>query len=263
MNDAEQQNQPDPDNGPGCDPEAIAKRLGEKSRLDDLQREAEGAERERRDRLNDAVYFAETARLDLESEERRRIKAIQLMKLGDCIVECGLNRFLDSVKPETDEEAYAVSIILAACGETEAELATKLRLTANWSPQSQIQFCSALEWVVGRLRRLANPLPVVPEPEAEPAENGLNAKHEAAFQSFILAETTAGKPLTDKEAFHWLTENAPADYELPPTFQTWQRYVRKGRNFHNAQKNTPRAGRTGRSIATTDDVQVRRESDNA
>ena len=58
----------------------------------------------------------------------------------------------------------------------------------------------------------------------------------------------AGKK--DKEVYTWLKDNGVDDYTLP-AFETWQRYVREGRKHYDTSKNTPRAGRTGRSIITS------------
>jgi len=74
----------------------------------------------------------------------------------------------------------------------------------------------------------------------------LGERYEKAFQSYQFAESNLGK-CTDRDAYDWLTENGPSAYELPG-FDTWKRYVREGRKHYNASKNTPLAGRTGRSI---------------
>jgi hypothetical protein len=75
---------------------------------------------------------------------------------------------------------------------------------------------------------------------------------EKAYQSYQYAieknPDFAGKK--DKEVHTWLKNNGIDDYTLP-AFETWQRYVRKGRKHYGTSKNTPRAGRTGRSIITS------------
>jgi hypothetical protein len=91
------------------------------------------------------------------------------------------------------------------------------------------------------------------EPGAEP--NRFNK----AYESFLLAEKSKGCGLTDREAYEWLKEDGPTQYELP-AFQTWNRYVREGRKLRGTQKNTPRGGRNGRSIVSPDDQQTRRKN---
>lgn len=75
---------------------------------------------------------------------------------------------------------------------------------------------------------------------------------EKAYQSYQYAieknPDFAGKK--DKEVYTWLKNNGIDDYTLP-AFETWQRYVREGRKHYGTSKNTPRAGRTGRSIITS------------
>lgn len=81
-----------------------------------------------------------------------------------------------------------------------------------------------------------------PELATEVLEQKMTPANETAYQSYCLAEQRLGQ-CTDKQAFVWLTEHGPEDYDLPP-FETWQKYVRSGRKFYNTNKNTPRAGRS-------------------
>ncbi|HAW27486.1 MAG TPA: hypothetical protein DCY03_05105 [Planctomycetaceae bacterium] len=74
----------------------------------------------------------------------------------------------------------------------------------------------------------------------------LEERFEKAYQSYQLAEIRLEK-CTDKEAYEWLTENGPGEY-APPPLETWLRYVRAGRKHYGANKNSPLAGRSGRSI---------------
>lgn len=94
------------------------------------------------------------------------------------------------------------------------------------------------------------------EPNSIPTDRKLAKRFEAAYQSFETAAKSADKLLSDQEAYNWLKENGPAEYELPE-FQTWQRYVRQGRAFYGMQKNAPRGGRKGRSIVSANDNQSR------
>jgi hypothetical protein len=81
----------------------------------------------------------------------------------------------------------------------------------------------------------------------------LSTKAEAAYQSYemavrALAQNDDDKRPTLAQAYEWLKENGPSDYELPRERETWKRYVREGRNHYGTQQNRPRAGRTSRSI---------------
>ena len=83
----------------------------------------------------------------------------------------------------------------------------------------------------------------------------LSQRYEQAYQSYNYAVDKAGEPLTDKEAHDQLKDNRLDEYDLPE-FETWQRYVRKGRNYYGTQKNTPRAGRShGRSIVYQNQIE--------
>jgi hypothetical protein len=76
---------------------------------------------------------------------------------------------------------------------------------------------------------------------------------ESAYQSFAYSESKIGHQITDREAYVFLKEEGPRDYDLP-AFETWQRYVRAGRKFHQTHKNTPRSGRCSRNIVQREDL---------
>lgn len=89
---------------------------------------------------------------------------------------------------------------------------------------------------------------------------GLSPSELKAYQSYVFAESTMDPPpKTDREAYDWLKESPAAavcdlkDYDLP-RFKTWVRYVREGRRSCGTQKNRPRAGRSSRHAARTDDL---------
>ncbi len=87
----------------------------------------------------------------------------------------------------------------------------------------------------------------------------LSPAEESAYQSFEVASKHLAPgdsdPLpTDQRAYDWLKENGPEGYDLPTSFHTWQRYVRSGREFYGTQKQSPRAGRDGRSIVRSDSI---------
>ncbi len=83
-----------------------------------------------------------------------------------------------------------------------------------------------------------------------------------AWASYDEASKRESQMKTDKEVYEWLKENGcevygdnqddPTSQRLP-SYDTWARYVRKMRAMTEQQKNTPRIGRTGRSIIRASD----------
>ena len=75
--------------------------------------------------------------------------------------------------------------------------------------------------------------------------------------SYELAESnipqTPDSPLTDRAAYNWLRENIPDAYALPQ-FRTWRRYLNLWRNQSEKKKNSPRAGREGRSVVKQSEI---------
>lgn len=88
----------------------------------------------------------------------------------------------------------------------------------------------------------------------------LTPAQERAYQSYVITESQLTK-CTDHEAYDWLVENGIQDYDLP-SFETWQRYVRKGRKYYGTQKNESRKGRTGRSIVNSSQIETLSEVSN-
>jgi len=98
--------------------------------------------------------------------------------------------------------------------------------------------------------------------QAKPVEEAINAKKGLtkaeilAYQSYNYAISKEPKlaDTKDDEIYNWLKENdITEEYELPSR-ETWKRQVRSGRKHHGTQKNTPRAGRTSRSIVTVNQI---------
>lgn len=83
--------------------------------------------------------------------------------------------------------------------------------------------------------------------------SALTPSQQTAYQSCQFAESKIGK-CTDREAYDWLREEGPQEYDLP-AFDTWRRYVRAGRKLHGAQKNTSRKGRIGRSVIKGNEIE--------
>jgi hypothetical protein len=71
----------------------------------------------------------------------------------------------------------------------------------------------------------------------------LSRTYEKAYQSYQLGKQELGDLATDKEIHEWLKKNGHEEYRLP-AYDTWVRYVRKGREFYKTHKNKPRAGRS-------------------
>lgn len=100
--------------------------------------------------------------------------------------------------------------------------------------------------------------PVVDEGQPEnTAERSLAKAERLAYQSYDDAITQ--KPeladTKDNEIYNWLKENGTSEeYELP-SCETWKRQVRAGRKHYGKQKNTPRAGRTSRSIVRVSQIE--------
>lgn len=86
-------------------------------------------------------------------------------------------------------------------------------------------------------------------------QKDLKPIYEAAFQAYKVAEKSLSAKCTDKQAYDWLKDNAIADYDLP-AFETWAKYVRKARKYYGDSKNTPRGGRTGLSVKSSNDINL-------
>lgn len=88
-------------------------------------------------------------------------------------------------------------------------------------------------------------------------DNGLTKAERLAYQSYeyAVSKKSGLADSTDNNVYKWLKENgnSEADYELP-CCNTWKRQVRAGRKYHGTQKNSPRAGRLGRSTITSSQI---------
>jgi two-component system NtrC family response regulator len=99
-------------------------------------------------------------------------------------------------------------------------------------------------------------LDAAPAPAAE-AERKLPLSRERAYRAFLDAvrREPSLKDGTDAEVFRWLkADGRGEDDGLPASCETFQRYLREARAHYDAHKNTPRAGRTGRSVVRADEV---------
>lgn len=91
-------------------------------------------------------------------------------------------------------------------------------------------------------------------PNSQPKR--LSKCEEAAYQSYQVAVGRIGVETepTDQQAFDWLKEHGPPDYELPDSFHTWQKYVRTGRRYYGTQKRGKRGGQSSRSAIRLDQI---------
>jgi len=91
------------------------------------------------------------------------------------------------------------------------------------------------------------------EAAATEGSNGaeqLPKRVEQAYLAHKLAVDRIGGDPSDREAYDWLEENGPDEYGLPPSFDTWARYVRRAREHYSTQKNSPRHGREAPSVVS-------------
>lgn len=112
--------------------------------------------------------------------------------------------------------------------------------------------------MLGRCLAACDKLPssmAVTEPQKEP--KGLSYIYERALRQYESVVEVLGPKITDDEAYRWLGSHMePGDPPMPAR-DTWLRYLREARKFYGIQKNSPRAGRTGRSIVSEHDIETR------
>jgi hypothetical protein len=121
-----------------------------------------------------------------------------------------------------------------------------------------------LELLVVEMRCGATEAAHAPPPKAEykagaaADKQQLTPAEEKAYQSNAVAEgRMEPPPKNDHDAYKWLQDHPEAiePYDLPRSFETWQRKVRSGRKFHGTQKNHPRASRGhGPSLVKRTDI---------
>ncbi len=98
--------------------------------------------------------------------------------------------------------------------------------------------------------KLDKPTSVATTTLREP-QTQLVERFEKAYRAYKWAEQQlvirGAENVTDRQAWEFLTEHGFDGYK-PESFDTWQRYVREARKFHDERKNTRRGGREGGSI---------------
>lgn len=93
-----------------------------------------------------------------------------------------------------------------------------------------------------------------PSGNSAPPEPRMSRCHANALGEYLLAAKELGGNPTDQQAYEWLNEN---EKRMTVSLGTWTRYLRIARNTQGLQKNHPRAGRTGRSVARWDQIEPR------
>jgi hypothetical protein len=122
----------------------------------------------------------------------------------------------------------------------------RLPTLAGWSELAQLQ------------ERGSAPRATTGQSVTEPAVRGqLPPAREKAYRQYLDAvekNPTLLSEATDREVYDWLQEHAEG--EQLPTYATWSKYVREGRNHYGTSKHTPRTGRpTGKSVVRRDDIE--------
>ena len=83
----------------------------------------------------------------------------------------------------------------------------------------------------------------------------LSDRLQSVYSMYEVAAQQLENP-TDQEAYNWIKDQLKGegvDHKLL-RFGTWSRYLRDARNYLGTSKNTPRSGRTGRSIVSEKDI---------
>ena len=115
--------------------------------------------------------------------------------------------------------------------------------------------------VISKMRRaLENTLDEDPPvtPQAEPATDSLSPSRLRAYSLYL--EAIKVKPeleaRNDSEAYDYIKEHiVDSEDDLPPSFETFRRYLSEARKHFGTRKHTPRAGRmTGGSIVRDTEI---------
>jgi hypothetical protein len=121
--------------------------------------------------------------------------------------------------------------------------------------------------LLGRCLQACDSLPATltvagPDPQNEELSAGtLSPICERAYRQYREAERHLGQGVKDGRAYQWAKTHRPAGEPALPPETTWKRYLRKGRQYYKTQKNSPRAGRGGRSIVRACDIERRQDDD--
>jgi hypothetical protein len=187
------------------------------------------------------------AMTELHKLARRLLKLTQATEITD-----GLGLYLAHITPDGIEDTRkAILHCISESPPDGVDIAEVGKLLSLNVPHNL---------AIENFRRAA--LTLLQTTRSKPYSSGkkINPDHEKAYQSYKIAEQTLGK-CTDREAFEWLKNNKSPDYDLPP-LDTWGRYLRSGRKFHDDNKNTPRAGRSVHAGSIKEDPNILKKISN-
>ncbi len=94
-------------------------------------------------------------------------------------------------------------------------------------------------------------------PSSDPENSPLPPSRLRAYSLYL--EALKVKPeledRNDSEAYDYIKEHiVDSEDDLPPSFETFRRYLSEARKHFGTRKHTPRAGRTGRSVASEQEI---------
>lgn len=114
------------------------------------------------------------------------------------------------------------------------QFAGDTRLPGDWEPDAFWPIADA-----GWRDRLLTLRALAELRTAEPTADAtvLKPTLEMAYRAYQSAAGHFDREPTDQKAYDWLKENGLAEYDLP-SFDTWQRYVRKARRFYGTPLRT-------------------------
>jgi hypothetical protein len=94
-----------------------------------------------------------------------------------------------------------------------------------------------------------------PEGDNESAEPALKPSREKAYQQFLWAMEQDRSLKTDQGVYDWLKKHSDEPEELP-AFDTWSKYLREARAYHQDHKHTPRSIKkaSGKSTVRRDQI---------
>lgn len=84
--------------------------------------------------------------------------------------------------------------------------------------------------------------------------------YQRAYGQFLKVEEVHGQ-VTDEQAYQFVKQKEEQERsgEALLPYETWRRYLRKARRYYGTQKNSPRAGRGGRSIVSVRDIEASKD----
>lgn len=191
--------------------------------------------------------------MNLRYDIEKRVISFLIKRFGDAVSKTSIYEIRSLLEVDFDRADLAEEMIdsMVCNGVLEPNLPPRSMIMVGAKPNESYRILPAIcEW------EDANGLPDTPSEESDGQDNNqadLQPRYKKAFQSYNLAAKKLPNGESDRDAHSWLKENGPGEYELPD-FETWRRYLRKARAFYKAQKNSPTAGRSGKSVANPDEI---------